>query len=435
MEEKYYYTEENKDYIPKAVLAGVDYLKDEDFEHSMDEMKGLIRACDMTVVKVVTQRLSHPDSATYLGSGKAYEIKDFIDYEGADYCIVEGDLSPSQMKNLQKILGIPVWDRTNLILEIFSRRAKTREAKLQVESAYLQFMLPRLTGMWQHLGRQGGGGGSRANKGEGEKQIELDRRQINHRLAELSKELDDVSRTRKIQREGRDKGEMPKVALVGYTNAGKSSLMNCLLNISGSDSDKQVFEKNMLFATLDTSIRKITCKDKREFLLSDTVGFIEHLPHGLVKAFRSTLEEVKYADLLLIVLDASDPYMNSHKKVTEDTLKELDAGGIPVIYVLNKADMIRDSIISTGQVSDNRIYISAKSGEGIDELVKMIYDRIFKGESEVTLLIPYSEGELLNRLHKYATIINEEYTEKGILTHVECPLRLMGEIRAFLVEK
>lgn len=434
MSEQFYYTDETKNTIPKAILAGVDYGIEEDFEHSIEEMKGLIKACDMEIVGLITQRLAHPDPATYLGSGKVNELKEFIGFEEADYCIVEGDLSPSQMKNLQKILGVPVWDRTNLILEIFSRRAKTREAKLQVESAYLQFMLPRLTGMWQHLGRQGGGGGSRANKGEGEKQIELDKRIINHRLAELKKELEEVERTRKVQRDGRDKGEMPKVALVGYTNAGKSSLMNHLLNVSGSDQEKQVFEENMLFATLDTSIRKITLKDKREFLLSDTVGFIEHLPHSLVKAFRSTLEEVKYADLLLIVLDSSDPYMDTHKKVTEETLKELEVGGLPIIYVMNKADLIKENIKGFGKVSDNRVYISAKTGEGIEGLTEMIYDVIFSGSKELTLLIPYSNGDLLNRLHKYSTVYSEEYTEEGTLAKINCPKRFISEVTRYITK-
>ena len=260
MGDGYYYPEENSENKPKAILIGVDYDKNRDFQHSLDELVGLVKACDMEVSGILTQSLPHPDNALYLGSGKVEELKEYIRTIEASYCVCEGDLTPSQMKNLQNILKVPVWDRTNLILEIFSRRAKTRESKLQVELAYLQFMLPRLTGLWQHLSRQGGGGGSRANKGEGEKQIELDRRYINHRIAELSRELENITRTRMVQREGRDKGELPKVALVGYTNAGKSSLMNRLLGLSGNE--KEVFEKDMLFATLDTSIRKIKCKDK-----------------------------------------------------------------------------------------------------------------------------------------------------------------------------
>lgn len=434
-----YELKENENYIPKALLAGVDCQDSKDFEHSIDEMKGLIRACDMEVVGILTQVLEHPDNATYMGKGKVAELKEFIEDTQADYCVFEADLSPSQMKNLQKELKVPVWDRTNLILEIFSRRARTKEAKLQVETAYLQFMLPRLSGMWQHLDRQNGGksggaaGSSRSNKGVGESQLELDRRQINHRLAELRKDLDDVSRTRDVQRSGRKKGEIPSVALVGYTNAGKSSLMNRLLEDHSENAQKQVFEKNMLFATLDTSIRKITTADKKEFLLSDTVGFIEKLPTTLVKAFRSTLDEVKYADLLLIVLDASDPYVNAQKEVTESTLKELEINDIPVIYVMNKADLVESRQNQPAKVSENKVFISAKSGQGIDELLEMIYDILFSGSEVMELLVPFNRGDFLNRLHKYAEVINEEYLEDGTKVTANCPKRMIEEAKSYLV--
>jgi len=423
------YMDLNNEENLKAMLFGVDYDSHKDFDHSIDELKGLVKACDMEVAGILTQSLPHPDNATYLGKGKVYELKDFVDNMQVDYCICESDLSPSQMKNLQNILGVPVWDHTNIILEIFSRRAKTKEAKLQVESAYLQFMLPRLAGMWQHLGRQGGGGGSRANKGVGEKQIELDRRQINHRLHELSKELDQITKTRSVQRDGRDKGELKKVALVGYTNAGKSSLMNRFLDYSGSE--KIVLEKDMLFATLDTSIRKIDCKDNRSFLLSDTVGFIENLPHGLVKAFRSTLEEVKYADLLLIVLDSSDPYWTTHKKVTEDTLRELDAANIPRIYVKNKSDMITDRIVSHKIDNSDQIYVSAANGDGFNELLDEICERLYADDKIVDAIIPYDKAELLNRLHKYGVVMKEEYLPEGIQVKVNCPRMLIPEVEKY----
>ncbi len=415
----------------KAVLFGVDYDIHKDFDHSMDELKGLAKACDMEVLGALVQSLPHPDNATYLGRGKVDELKEFVDNMEADCCVCENDLSPSQMKNLQNILGVPVWDHTNIILEIFSRRAKTKEAKLQVESAYLQFMLPRLAGMWQHLGRQGGGGGSRANKGVGEKQIELDRRQINHRLHELSKELDQITKTRSVQRDGRNKGELKKVALVGYTNAGKSSLMNRFLEYSGSE--KIVLEKDMLFATLDTSIRKIDCKDNRSFLLSDTVGFIENLPHSLVKAFRSTLEEVKYADLLLIVLDSTDPYWTTHKKVTEDTLRELDAANIPRIYVKNKSDMITDRAVSHKIDNLDQIYVSAATGEGFEELLAGICERIYADDKILDAVIPYDKAELVNRLHKYAVVLSEEYLAEGIQVKVNCPVHLINEVEKYMM--
>lgn len=432
---------------PKAILVGLNTPHREnadtfsDFEHSMIEMKSLIEACDMDVCERLTQSLDHPESGTYLGKGKAYELAELVKETGAEYCVFEGNLSPAQMKNLQDIVKVPVWDRTNLILEIFSRRAKTREAKLQVESAYLQFMLPRLTGMWQHLGRQGGGGGSRANKGIGETQLELDRRQINHRVAELSKELEKISKTRTVQRAGREKNAVPSVALVGYTNAGKSSLMNRLLSISDTvykknedgENEKKVFEKDMLFATLDTSIRHIYLENHKDFLLSDTVGFIENLPHSLVKAFRSTLEEIKYADLLLIVLDASDPYHKEHKKVTDKTLAELGAGNIPHIYVMNKCDLIDRKESGKIDSNENIVYISAKKGEGIDDLLEKISFLLHGETVEVNALIPFSRGDLLNRLHSDGVIKHEEYREDGTFVQAECPARLAEELTPYFL--
>ncbi len=461
-----YEIEEKNEQLPRAIIAGLrtDFKRNSedefaaDFDHSMNEMKALVEACDMEVSASVSQTLDHPDNATYIGKGKAHEIAALVEEYKAEYCIFESNLSPSQMKNLQEIVGVPVWDRTNLILEIFSRRAKTRESRLQVESAYLQYMLPRLTGMWQHLGRQGGGSGSRSNKGIGETQIELDRRHINHRIAELSKELDVISRTRDVQRAGRNRGDIPSVALVGYTNAGKSSLMNKLLTISAeldapSDNgapikeyilgdspekekleQKKVFEKNMLFATLDTSIRRIYTDDHQDFLLSDTVGFIENLPHGLVKAFRSTLDEVKYANLLLIVLDSSDPYHKQHKKVTENTLKDLEAGDIPRIYVMNKSDLLDEDELRPVIANDNTIYISTKTGSGIDELLAAIKRTVYSNRCEFKVLLPYSRGDLTDKLHRLGRTDSEEYTGDGILISGECSSRLFEEIKEFTVK-
>lgn len=409
-----------------AIIFAVDYGAREDFAHSLEEMMGLVEAIDMKVAGIMPQVLSHPDPATYIGSGKVNELKEFVKNMGAEYCICEGDMSPSQTRNLKEALGVEVWDRTNLILEIFSRRAKSREAVLQVEYAYLQYMLPRLTGMWSHLGRQGGGRFS--NKGEGEKQIELDRRQIKHRMAELSKELEQISRTRQVQREGRSKGEVPRVAMVGYTNAGKSSLMNYL--IGDASSEKKVFEKDMLFATLDTSIRRVECDGGREFLLSDTVGFIEELPTSLIKAFRSTLEEAKYSDLLLIVIDASDPFNADHRRVTEETLKELGADEIPRVYVMNKSDLLENHPTRNLLNGHERIYVSAKDGTGVDLLKEVILRQIYQNTECVEAMLPYSASELLNRIHRYADIEAEEYEAEGVYIKCKCSKRLLSEIRA-----
>lgn len=424
------FNKENNDTEEKAlaILVGLDTGRSDNFEHSMEEMESLIEACDMLVAGQIVQHLDHPNAGTYLGKGKIDEVRDFAIDQEADLVIFEDNLSPAQLKNLQQILDIEVWDRTNLILEIFSRRAKTREARLQVEVAYLQYMLPRLTGMWQHLGRQGGGSGSMSNKGVGETQIELDRRHIRKRIGELKRELEDVKKTRDVQRAGRSKGNLPSVALVGYTNAGKSTIMNHLLMRNGAEDEKQVLEKDMLFATLDTSIRHVNVEGNKDFLLSDTVGFIENLPHDLIKAFRSTLEEAANADLLLIVLDASDPNWKLHKKVTEDTLVELGAGDIERIYVMNKADKI-DSEAKIPRVREDSIWMSAKKEIGFEELISMITLRVYKDNELVEGIIPYSRGDLINLLHEKANVFTEEYRGDGIFIKADCPKSVAGAVK------
>ena len=430
-------TEQNSENLTPVILAGLRTDEsEEEFDRAVNELKSLCEACDLEVKGILTQTLDHPDNATWIGSGKAQELRYHIGLADAECVVCLGNLSPTQMKNLQKITEIPVWDRTRLILEIFSERARTREARLQVETAYLQYMLPRLSGMWQHLGRQGGGGGSRANKGIGEKQIELDRRQISHRITELKKTLSRIEQVRDVQRSGRMRDGYPNVALVGYTNAGKSSLMNRLLDMSESTSDKndekKVFEKDMLFATLDTSIRKIAIPGMRPFLLSDTVGFIENIPHDLIKAFRSTLAEVRYADVLLIVMDSSDPHHEMHKKITEDTLRDLDALGIPRIYVYNKADL-RSTGLDTANLPDREfVYISAATGYGIDCLLDSLNKIFCSGDKTVDVIIPYTDGDLLNRIHNNARIISEEYEERGTHIIAVCPASLAGYIDSCL---
>ncbi len=423
--------------LTPVVIAGLHTDEtDTDFEHSMDELQSLCEACELEVKGILTQTLPHPDNATWIGSGKAEELRISVSALEAEYVVCLGNLSPSQMKNLQKIVEVPVWDRTNLILEIFSRRARTREASLQVECAYLQYMMPRLTGMWQHLGRQSGGGGSRANKGEGEKQIELDKRQISHRITELKKELNQIEKTRSVQRQGRLRDGYPHVALVGYTNAGKSSLMNRLIDMGDlsldKSSDKKVFEENMLFATLDTSIRKIAIPGRKPFLLSDTVGFIENIPHDLIKAFRSTLSEVKYADVLLIVMDSSDPHYSSHKKVTEDTLRDLDALNIPKLYVYNKADLRDKDLTIKNTPGSETVYISARTGYGIDDLLNELQDIFNTGNRMIKAVIPYTSGDLINRIHNEAEVISESHEEDGTHIKADCPAALADFIESRL---
>lgn len=356
-----------------AFLVGVNLNDGEDFDRSMKELESLAEACGMEVLGQLTQNLPQLHNALYMGKGKLEELKDLLEKKPADVVIFGRSLTPSQLRNLQDILDCAILDRTTLILEIFASRAQTREARLQVETARLQYILPRLTGMHKALSRQGGGSGL-ANKGAGEKKLELDRRRIEKRMAELRRELEKVSKERETQRKQRQGSGIPRIALVGYTNAGKSTLMNQMLDKYTRDASKKVLEKDMLFATLDTTVRRIRT-GKTEFLLSDTVGFIHQLPTALIKAFRSTLEEAKEADILLHVLDYSDESYRKQREVTEQTLKELGAGDIPVIYIYNKADRCMEK----GElpvVRENRIYMSAKKGIGITELVELIQKNI-----------------------------------------------------------
>ena len=297
--------------MQKAILVGVNLNENLDFDHSMEELENLAEACEIEAAAQVVQNLPMVNNAFYIGTGKVEEVKNLVSMLDADCVIFDNSLTPSQQRNLQNQLEAPVWDRTNLILEIFDRRARTKEARLQVESANLQYLLPRLVGMRDALSRQGGcrsgrqlyAGGGLSNKDAGEKKLELDRRRIEKRISELNRELKVMEKDRETQRKRRKESELPSVALVGYTNAGKSTLMNKMLDIWMGDTEKKVLEKDMLFATLDTTVRRISPGDNRDFLLSDTVGFISQLPHTLVKAFRSTLEEACTADLLLQVVD------------------------------------------------------------------------------------------------------------------------------------
>ncbi|MBD5461290.1 MAG: GTPase HflX [Lachnospiraceae bacterium] len=401
----------------KVLLIGADTGEDEEFETSMKELSGLAEACMMQVAGIITQKLETVNKALYIGSGKVAEARAFAQDVGAEAAVFDNALSPSQMRNLQKELDMPVMDRTSLILDIFSRRARTREAKLQVETARLQYMLPRLVGMHDSLGRQGGTSGNLSNKGAGEKKLELDRRKIEHRIAELKKELEEVSTEKEIQRKKRVRSNVPRVCLVGYTNAGKSTLMNGMVEAYIGDESKKVFEEDMLFATLETYVRLISRGDNRDFFLSDTVGFIHKLPHGLIKAFRSTLDEVREADLLLHVVDFSDENYKRHIKVTEETLREMGAGDIPVIYVYNKVDLCGPKIPA---VSDNRIYMSAKSGDGIAELAERITQILYAENSTEQYLIPYDKGNILSYLLENGGVISREYLENGVRLVVNC---------------
>ena len=402
-----------------VILVGLNTDRSQDlFESSMNELRGLCKAAKMKVCGVVTQNAESPVQATFIGSGKVEEVKRRIEYEDIDAVIFNQTLSPMQIRNLERILDREVIDRTALILLIFADRAHTREASLQVESARLQYLLPRLSHMRKGLSRQGGASGSKSSKGAGEKQLELDKRRIVHRLSELRRDLDAISRERSTQRNKRLSSSVPKVALVGYTNAGKSTIMNHLINdyADGNTKDKQVLEKDMLFATLDTTVRKISPPGHKAFLLSDTVGFIDDLPTTLVKAFRSTLEEIKYADLLLEVVDFQDPDHARHMEVTDNTLAQIGAGDIPKIYVFNKSDIADEAGLSNVQlpfVRDHRIYMAAKKDIGIDELLSLIDDVLNEDSKECDLLIPYSKGSILNAILDGCEVTSTKYLPEG----------------------
>ncbi len=414
----------------RALLVGVDTGEEADFERSMEELKSLAEACNMYVVGSVTQKLPAVNKALYVGSGKVAEIKECSVENEADIVIFDNPLSPSQMRNLQDLLDMPVLDRTTLILDIFAIRAQTREAKLQVEAARLQYLLPRLVGMHEALSRQGGASGSMSNKGTGEKKLELDRRKIEHRISELRKELDAVEMDRQTQRKRRMNSRTPQVALVGYTNAGKSTVMNQMVGRYVGNDEKKVLEKDMLFATLETSVRSIETGDNKPFFLVDTVGFIHKLPHGLVKAFHSTLEEVKYADLLVQVVDFSDPQHRLQMEVTKETLKELGAGDIPMVIAFNKAE---GHIEDLPKVKGTQIYMSAVNGVGMDELVALIKELVYARNKDASFLIPYDKGAVSAYFMENATVLETEYTEKGVRMVVNCHKQDLDKFKDYLL--
>lgn len=414
----------DKEYKERAVLVGVNAVdgstgENDDHERSMEELENLAKACFMEPVAVITQKMESINKGLYIGTGKVLEVKEAAGKLEADVIIFDNALTPSQLRNLQDELEKPVIDRTTLILDIFESRARTREAKLQVESARLQYLLPRLVGMHEALTRQGGTSGSMSSRGAGEKKLELDRRRIEHRLSELRKELDEVSRERNVQRKKRQESRLPLVALVGYTNAGKSTIMNAMVDKYVKDKEKRVLEKDMLFATLDTSVRRINTGNNRDFLLSDTVGFIHKLPHSLVKAFRSTLEEVQNADLLLQVVDYADPFHKEQMQITGQTLAELGAGHIPMLIVYNKVDLCKEEI-SYPKINGDKIYISAKEEESLFLLVQMILEKVYTDFVEVTLMIPFEKGSIVSYFRENAHMVSQEYTENGTRLVVKC---------------
>lgn len=409
----------------RAVLAGLNTEQSsERYGAAMDELQKLAEACDLEVTSRVVQNAALVTQKTLLGSGKVEELKMAILADDADIVIFQETLTPMQVRNLEDALDTEVLDRTGIILLIFSARARTREARLQVKMAQLQYMLPRLAGMRKNLSRQGGGSGRLSNKGAGEEKLELDRRHIEREIAEIRRQLKEVKKERDTQRNRRQRSGLPLVSLVGYTNAGKSTVLNGMLSLDAQtmqreqqkeeqgENGKRVLEKDMLFATLDTAVRRIDLPGYAPFLLSDTVGFISDLPHTLVEAFRSTLEEACYADLLVEVVDYSDSEYPEHLRVTRKTLEEIGAGHIPTLVVYNKTDRCEKEPSSRNH--QDHIYFSARDPEQYTLLLDRIEEALDGEKEHHCYLLPYDQGALLHEMQERYAPDQIKYLPEGV---------------------
>ncbi len=410
----------------RAVLAGLNCpcfsAEETATDASLDELEALLQTAGGECAAKLLQNRPNPDPHSFLGEGKALELKELIERNDATMAIFDNELSPSQIRALEEITGVTVLDRSALILDIFAQRARTAEGRLQVELAQYQYILPRLSGMGKSMSRLGGGIGTR---GPGETKLETDRRHIRERITRLKAELAEVRKVRGVQRERRLKNSVPVVALVGYTNAGKSTLLNLL-------TDAGIEANDRLFDTLDTTTRRLCVSEHLEVLLSDTVGFIAKLPHHLIEAFKATLEELQYADLLLHVIDASDPLREAHIAVVDRLISQLAKPNVPVLRVYNKADLLDDPTNLPSGADD--LALCARSGVGAQALLQRI-EKILSGAlHRVKLLLPYNEAGVLEILHDQAKVLSSEYTAEGIEVEAVCSEELYGRYRRFLRE-
>ena len=407
---------EIKDEKEKLILVGVASSANDDTEQSLDELCDLVDTAGCVVVGRVIQRREMIHPATYVGKGKIEEIKELLWETDADGIVCDDELSPAQTANLTELLDTKVMDRTLIILDIFAGRASTSEGKIQVELAQLRYRQTQLTGAGKALSRLGGGIGTR---GPGEKKLEMDRRLIKNRIALLNRELKDVKRHRDLTREQRSRNHMQVAAIVGYTNAGKSTLLNTL-------TDAKVLEEDQLFATLDPTTRNLKLPSGQEMLVTDTVGFIRKLPHHLIEAFRSTLEEAKYADLILHVVDSSNPQMDEQMYVVYETLRKLEVMNKPVITVFNKMDRRGENALLRDFQADRTVQISAKTGEGIPELLCAIEQQLREQKILIERMYPYQESSRVQMIRKYGELLEEHYTEEGIYIRAYVPKEIYG---------
>ena len=418
--------------LERVVLAGVWTSGSWELaERSLQELARLAETAGSTVLEGVIQRRDNPDPSTYLGSGKAQELRKIVSETGADTVIIDGELSPAQLIHLEDVVKVKVVDRTWLILDIFAKHAKSREGKTQVSLAQMQYMLPRLRGWGDALSRQAASGGNPGigTRGPGETKLETDRRRIHDQMTRLRKDLKDMARSRDVQRNSRRKSHVASVAIAGYTNAGKSSLLNRLTGAG-------VLVEDALFATLDPTVRKSQTPSGRNITLSDTVGFVRHLPHQLIDAFKSTLEEVSDSDLIVHVVDGSDPDPLEQFNSVREVLQEIKADNIPEIIAINKTDKVSDETMGNlKRIFPEAVFVSAHSGFGIETLLKTIDDRLPDPSVEMMLTIPYSRGDLLARVHEDGKVLKTEHNDSGTQIHVFVPSELAHQLKQLLADE
>jgi GTP-binding protein HflX len=399
-------------------------------ENSLAELARLAETAGSLVLDGLIQRRSRPDPATYIGSGKAKELRDIVEAELADTVICDGELAPGQLRQLEEVVKVKVVDRTALILDIFAQHARSKEGKAQVELAQMQYLLPRLRGWGESLSRQVGGraagGLGIGGRGPGETKIEIDRRRINTRMAKLRKEIAAMKTARDVKRARRISRQVPSVVLAGYTNAGKSSLLNRL-------TDAGVLVENALFATLDPTVRRCQSSDGRPYTLADTVGFVRHLPTQLIEAFRSTLEEVAEADLILHVVDAADADPEAQIRAVHAVLADIDARGVPEQLVFNKIDAaLPETLLRLRRLAPDAVFVSARTGDGVDELVRIIEARLPSPHIDVRVLLPYTRGDLVTRIHETAEVLDTEHTSEGTLLHARVSASLAAALEPYV---